>query len=125
MGTPVTELDAEWIDARGRQGVGIALLCPLCRKTNLAVQFLNPLDGGPSLPPDDNVPGDNSGKRWARSGMKLEDLTVSPSIDASGVKRDWWPPGSDGDAKFTAANRPCTQGGSQHWHGSIAHGVAG
>lgn len=77
----LTELDPVWLKTPGRAGLGITFDCPYCRKFPLTVLFLNPLDGGPSMPDDPNTVGNNAGRRWARSGMDFESLSIHPSID--------------------------------------------
>lgn len=58
-----------------RHGMGITFLCPHCREVRLAVFFANPVDG--------KFPADDATHLWQRSGEAFEDLTLSPSIDAS------------------------------------------
>lgn len=90
----LTELSPRWaLDAdivvvgggppmhdENRTGMALTFECPCCRgterATRLAVFFRNPIDGKP--PSDDH-------KLWERTGTTFEDLTLSPSIDASGV----------------------------------------
>ena len=102
-------LQPRWVTAvEGRYGMGFSFDCPCCvgtpRHTRLAVYFANPVDGGP--PADDATDGawnDRDGRlhhdhpRWTRLGDSFDTLTLTPSIDASGVG---------------------------HWHGFIASGVA-
>lgn len=59
----------------GRTGMAITFDCPHCRTERLAVWFANPVDG---LPPTDDAT-----HLWQRSGATFEDLTLTPSIDAS------------------------------------------
>jgi hypothetical protein len=103
----LVDLEPVWIKGGYmRNGVGVRFLCPNCRRTQLAVLFMNPLDGGSMLPRDNSQCGEHEGRRWARSGMSFEDLTVSPSIDASRPNE-----------------KPCQQeGGKSHWHGSVVGG---
>lgn len=74
-----------------RVGMAVSFDCPCCRDTEkatrLVVYFANPVDGGP--------PCDDGYKLWQRSGDAFENLTLSPSIDASEHK---------------------------HWHGFIING---
>jgi hypothetical protein len=117
----LTDLDPVWIEQKyGKYGriVGIRFKCPKCKGTQIAVQFLNPPDGGQPQPPDEKVCGNNDGKRWARSGLTFDDITLSPSVDASIVKRENYKT----DEGFEAARRSCTEGGSSHWHGFLQHG---
>ena len=81
----LSEFNPKWIMQRHKRVVGIRFDCPCCRGTQLCILFLNPPDGGPSQPKDENFPGNNWGNRWARSGLTFEDLTLSPSVDASGT----------------------------------------
>lgn len=95
----LTDLDPNWaVDADiviggvkrhydDRHGMAVSFLCPHCRQTRLAVWFANPIDG---LPPTDDAE-----TLWQRSGESFENLTLSPSVDAS---------------KFG------------HWHGFIRNG---
>lgn len=117
----LTELDPVLISVKKRPGVGIRFQCPLCKDTQIAVLFLNALDGFPSVPDDKEACGNNGGKRWSRSGLTFEDMSLHPSIDAT-TKRGSYPEGAEGDVQFAAANRPCTEGGSNHWHGYLLHG---
>lgn len=80
----LTDLNPEWIKIRGRDGLGVRFACPHCRVTQICVLFMNPLDGGKPVPKDSDLPGENDGKRWARSGMTFDELTINPSIDAEG-----------------------------------------
>ena len=58
-----------------RHGMAITFDCPHCRTERLAVFFANPLDGKP--------PTDAPGYLWHREGSTFEDLTLTPSVDAS------------------------------------------
>lgn len=87
----LTDLDPRWaIDAdlviggvsrhyEGRHGMAISFECPCClgtdRRTRLGVWFANPVDGLP--------PTDNASNLWRRSGESFDDLTLTPSVDAS------------------------------------------
>jgi hypothetical protein len=87
----LTDLDPRWAcDAdiviggeiqhfNGRHGMAVSFECPCCRftprATRLAVWFSNPIDGLP--------PTDDASKLWGRSGTTFDDLSLSPSIDAS------------------------------------------
>lgn len=79
-----------------RQGMAVSFECPCCfdpttghSRTRLAVWFENPVDGLP--------PTDDASRLWKRvSGATFDDLTLSPSIDASNVG---------------------------HWHGHITNGA--
>lgn len=81
----LTDLDPHWLKHDGRPDVGIRFRCPCCKDMWLQVLFLNPMDGGSSVADDDDIQANNSGNRWARSGMSFDDMTLSPSIDASDV----------------------------------------
>lgn len=115
------DLQPQWIYQKyGAYGriVGVRFQCPKCRGCQIAVLFLNPPDGGPSQPPDENFCGNHGGRRWARSGLEFNELSISPSIDASIVLRQNYKT----DEGFEAARRSCTEGGSSHWHGFLTHG---
>jgi len=58
-----------------RHGMALSFDCPHCRVQRLAVWFANPIDG---LPPTDDAT-----QLWHRDGESFENLTLSPSIDAS------------------------------------------
>ena len=103
----LTEFDPRWIgiDRRraseagapyGEDGPGIrfglSFLCPHCRETRLAVLFK------PFIDPDNlarliewaipGAPDPNTGEIkephwWQRAGENFDDMTLSPSIDAS------------------------------------------
>lgn len=85
----LTDFAPEWIMQKKARVVGVRFSCPHCRETQLSVLFLNPPDGGPSQPEDAEFPGNNWGHRWARSGLTFDDLTLHPSIDASGSGGHW------------------------------------
>jgi hypothetical protein len=112
----LTELEPRWYGVPGRRGLGLTFRCPGCRKQRLGVPFANPRDG---LAPSPQQPG---GPLWQRTGDTFETLTLSPSIDASVVRRESFHAGPEGDAAFAEANRPCTAGGQQHWHGFVQGG---
>jgi hypothetical protein len=92
----LAELEPEWIYQKyGHYGriVGVRFRCPHCKETWLPVLFLNAPDSGPSQPDDEKFQGNHGGKRWARSGLTFEDLTLSPSLEVP-----------------------------DHWHGHVQHG---
>jgi hypothetical protein len=69
----------------GRHGMAVSFECPHCvqreretgdnRVIRLAVWFANPIDGLPST--------DDATTLWQRSGDSFENLTLTPSVDAS------------------------------------------
>lgn len=67
-----------------RKGIGLLCDCPKCGpKHLLAVDFKNPLDGGP--------PARSDGHTWERTGDTFETLTLSPSINRlDGCKWHGW-----------------------------------
>lgn len=83
----LTDLDPRWgVDADiviggvnrhdpDRHGMGITFDCPHCRTMRLAVFFANPIDG--------KAPSDDATRLWQRTGESFENLSLSPSIDAS------------------------------------------
>lgn len=78
--------------------MGLSFLCPVHRDHRLVVMFANPVDGG--------VPAtlDEGRCTWQRTGETFDDLTLGPSVDASGsthLTRD--------------IETPC-------WHGFITNG---
>lgn len=96
----LTELDPHWIGAYGdvpedlaiHDHIGVSFDCPLHRNHRLAVLFGNPaLDeefirevAARGLPADCGTHVERPGQSlWQRAGMTFEDLTLSPSIDAS------------------------------------------
>ena len=97
----LTDLSPRWFAEDGRHGQGLTFECPCCRGTpnavRLAAAFAPTLDGGPpinltpkvlfpALWPPPEAPGTSTvppGIHWQRSGETFEDLTLSPSIDAS------------------------------------------
>lgn len=99
----LNDLDPRWcIDAdivlggrvahdENRIGMGLSFACPCCvgtpRETRLALFVSNPVDGKP--------PADGCAALWRRAGTSFDDLTLSPSIDASA---------------------------HGHWHGFVTHG---
>lgn len=82
-------IDGQNVHDDTREGMGLSFDCPHCRKTRLAVFIANPVDGGP--------PSDDAKRLWLRRGATFDDLTLTPSIDASA---------------------------HGHWHGFIAAGEA-
>lgn len=108
----LTDLAPRWFDVPGvgTDKDGVTFLCPHCRKTRLAVQFANPVEGPPkplmgmrefaqALAPGhsteerkDVVP---PGYLWQRTGDTFETMTLSPSVDCSA---------------------------SGHWHGFLRNG---
>jgi len=87
----LTDLDPNWFTTtEGRHGMGITFLCPCCQTQHLGVWFANPIDGLPPATPE-CLPA----PRWVRTGDTFETMTLSPSIDVSGVG---------------------------HWHGHIING---
>ena len=100
------ELSPRWVtESKSRWGMGLSLVCPLCRLERLVVWFKNPLDGGPSI----------IGKEflWDREGETFDTLSLKPSIDAT------WP----GAIPCTNPPEPNRFWGS-HWHGCITDGKA-
>jgi hypothetical protein len=84
--------------------MGVNFTCPSCGKTRLGVKFANPVDGREPFPPQPEPPNATPEQkettrqynlRWQRSGETFETLSISPSIDASGIG---------------------------HWHGFITNG---
>lgn len=83
----LTELEPRWgigatcirdgvvLQDPDRHGMAITFQCPHCKKIRLAIWFANPIDGKP--------PTDNAVNLWQRTGTSFEDLTLTPSIDAS------------------------------------------
>ena len=79
----LSELNPRWCAAGdSRHGMGITFECPHCRTQRLGVWFVNPIDGGPKeheLIEDHHM----GGPEWTRTGTTFDDLSLSPSIDAS------------------------------------------
>lgn len=99
----LTELNPHWTcDTLGRHGQGISFECPIHRTHRLAVAFANPVDGGEKM--TGNGYGGDPKHWWQRDGSTFDDLTLGPSIDASGNKA-----GEDN------IQTPC-------WHGFIKNG---
>lgn len=82
----LVDLKPRWWGARDRRGLGMSFECPcpVCRLAahegyayRIVIAFSNPLDGGE--PAADIV----AGPHWHREGDSFEDLSVTPSIDAS------------------------------------------
>jgi hypothetical protein len=100
----LTELDPRWSTSEsGRHGMGINFLCPICKDQYLGIFFENPIDGGAMATPDELPTA-----RWKRTGDTFDNLTLTPSVDASGGAKDCTP-ASDGTARG-------------HWHGHITDG---
>lgn len=90
----LTDLNPRWY-AHGNSPdvVGITFDCPCCRTQRLGVLFKEEIDR-------DGLPNDvhwaRTDRKWHREGDTFETLTLSPSVDASGVG---------------------------HWHGSVTNGA--
>lgn len=77
----LVELNPRWYTMDGSPDlVGVTFDCPCCRKIRLGVLFKEEIDR-------DGLPNDThwtrAGTKWHREGEIFEDLTLSPSIDAS------------------------------------------
>lgn len=80
----LSTLDPHWVGEWGRHGAAVSFQCPCCtgteRATRLVVPFRNPIDGGAPME------GLNSrGIFWGREGSTFDTLTLTPSVDASGI----------------------------------------
>ena len=97
----LVDLRPRWINHGDRKGVGIRFDNPLGTGGWVRVLFENPLDGGPALPNDDEIPSNNSGNRWRRSGDTFETLSLSPSIDETngGANPGWHGHITNGEAR--------------------------
>ncbi len=90
----LTELNPRWIADHGTR-IGLSFDCPHCRTERLAVPFhsstVEYLADGYTV-----ARGWETNHIWTMTGNSFENLSLSPSIDASGVG---------------------------HWHGLITNGV--
>lgn len=85
----LTDLDPRWFDVPDAGGAidGVSFLCPHCREVRLAVQF-TPM-GADEIHARSHRDGDQhtiiplQGNVWQRTGETFNDLTLSPSVDAS------------------------------------------
>jgi hypothetical protein len=101
----LADLHPSFIDALGRRGIGVAFDCPAwlaCRACGTAgrhaLLFLDPLDGGPRLSDAELAalpawvweghPG-SPVRRWHRVGDTLDELSLSPRVDAAGGWFAW------------------------------------
>lgn len=84
----LTDLDPSWMAVgEGRRGMGVIFDCPVHRgHCSIGVWFANPIDGGPPAPSHEQPT-----YRWKRSGESFENLTLHPSVDASGYSRNGTP----------------------------------
>ncbi len=92
----LTELNPRWFVLEdGGARVGLTFECPHCRKERLGVVFH---EAGHEAIDDAYIRAHSptTNHIWTRTGRDFEDLTLSPSIDASS---------------------------SGHWHGFIQNGV--
>jgi hypothetical protein len=107
----LTDLAPRWWGTDSRV-LGVSFRCPHCQLVRLGIAFANPADGGePSaivtqagMPQairdllhetvEFDVP---PGHLWTRTGETFDNLTLTPSVDASA---------------------------SGHWHGSVTNGEA-
>jgi len=92
----LVDLEPVWIERRGRV-VGIRFTCPINdgigphrEGHQVAVLFVNPVDGGAAHSDDPNCLGNNKGNRWSRTGNTFETLTLSPSIDCTTTNPHCW-----------------------------------
>lgn len=60
--------------------MGMSFLCPHCREERLWVPFKNPIG---QLTPEEAVHYKPTGHLWQRTGETFEELSLSPSVDAS------------------------------------------
>lgn len=101
----------------GRHGQGVTFNCPLCVRAGferpglVSVAFANPIDGGAPLGPHVDEHGKVVGQRflWQRTGTSIEDLTLSPSLDAS---------------RSEHVDRVGRGGRHAGWHGHVQNGWA-
>lgn len=98
----LTELDAGFVSTRGTR-TGLHFLCPTCRRQQLVVPFANPPGEGA---PDASL--NANGVLWTRTGETLDDITLSPSVDARHVLG-----GVDGEPRVEC-----------RWHGWVRNGEA-
>lgn len=79
----LSDLSPRWIKHIDTDKVGFTFLCPHCREIRLSIYFWPPID------PDgyfNNVVFVNDLKdirKWNRIGESFENLSLTPSIDAS------------------------------------------
>ena len=91
------ELDPKWWTVDGRV-VGCHFLCPHCRKESVGIAFANPVDGGAPGPAilaggmpkevhaalfENRIFTIPPGHQWTRTGDTFENLSLTPSVDAS------------------------------------------
>jgi len=75
----LTELDPHWVAAFfGGPTIGILFECPHCRDTHLAVYFVKD-----AIRPQGAATVHLTDYAWSRTGDSFENLTLTPSIDAS------------------------------------------
>lgn len=89
----LTELSPRWVKyGEGRQGMGISFISPKSEDDGLriAVWFKNPIDGGE---PINDKP---TRCLWERTGDTFENLSLTPSVDASPAWHGWI---TNGEAK--------------------------
>lgn len=96
----LTDLEPGWLGAGDGRKLGIHFLCPCCKETRIGVYFKNPIGGGEPMPESKRTYVDKDGQKhvqplWQRENEMFEDLTLKPSINASG---------------------------SGHWHGHVTNG---
>lgn len=81
-----------WGDDSTRRGMGLSFDCPGCRKVRIVIPYANPQDGRAAALPT-SIPENASPElkervrqqnlRWQRTGDSFENLSLTPSIDAS------------------------------------------
>lgn len=77
----LTELNPRWfVFATGEPILGLSFDCPHCRKERLGVSFHHK---GFELMEDKIIRAHSDQHIWEMTGSTFEDLTLSPSVDAS------------------------------------------
>lgn len=84
----LVDLDPVWLKHKRLEGYGVRFRCPHC-DIQIPLLFLNPANGDKPLVNDEQHVGNNLGYRWSRSGLKFEEMSLSPSISLEGHGH-WW-----------------------------------
>ena len=96
------KVDPRWSHEKNLRPVGISFKCPHCDKFRFETLFLNPVDGYASAPDDKSIPGNCNGKRYARSGLGFDDMSLAPTVSVSG---HWKWELLDGEVNFVSESQ--------------------
>ena len=68
----LTDLSPRWGAEHGRHGQTLFMRCPVCRTRDVAIPFMNPIDGGRAV--------ENRTRLWHRTGDTFDTLSIAPEV---------------------------------------------